>query len=51
MLTKTVDGFHITEEDLELCGPDGLSSQRQHGPPRSGIADLTVDIQMLKGAQ
>ena len=51
IMTKTNDGFKISEEDLRLRGPGDFFGSRQHGLPATHIADLGADVQVLQRAQ
>ncbi len=51
IMTKTNDGFQISEEDLRLRGPGDFFGQRQHGLPAMKIADLSCDMRLLDEAQ
>lgn len=51
IMTKTNDGFRISEEDLKLRGPGDFFGSRQHGLPAMHIADLGSDISVLQAAQ
>ncbi len=51
VMTKTNDGFRISEEDLRLRGPGDFFGSRQHGLPATHIADLGADVQVLQRAQ
>ena len=51
VMTKTADGFKISEEDLRLRGPGDFFGERQHGLPGLRIADIGCDTQLLKEAQ
>ena len=51
VMTKTNDGFKISEEDLRLRGPGDFFGQRQHGLPAMKIADLSCDMRLLDEAQ
>ncbi len=51
IMTKTNDGFKISEEDLRLRGPGDFFGQRQHGLPAMKIADLSCDMRLLDEAQ
>lgn len=51
ILSKTNDGFKISEEDLKLRGPGDFFGQRQHGLPSFKIADMAENIQSLEYAQ
>ena len=50
-LCKTTDGFKIAEEDLKLRGPGDFFGRRQSGLPAFRVANLSIDMQMLKQAQ
>ncbi len=51
VMTKTTDGFKISEEDLRLRGPGDFFGSRQHGLPEMHVADLCADMNVLKTAQ
>ena len=51
IMTKTSDGFVISEEDLRLRGPGDFFGNRQHGLPETHIADLGADMNVLVAAQ
>ncbi|MBQ3255966.1 MAG: ATP-dependent DNA helicase RecG [Oscillospiraceae bacterium] len=51
IMTKTSDGFAISEEDLRLRGPGDVFGNRQHGLPETHIADLGADVNVLVAAQ
>ncbi len=51
IMTKTGDGFKISEEDLRLRGPGDFFGSRQHGLPEMHVADLSGDMRVLKQAQ
>ena len=51
VLTRTNDGFVISEEDLRLRGPGDFFGARQHGLPELRIADLGSNMETLKEAQ
>ncbi len=51
IMTKTNDGFKISEEDLRLRGPGDFFGSRQHGLPDMHVADLSADMRVLKQAQ
>lgn len=51
IMTKTNDGFKISEEDLRLRGPGDFFGSRQHGLPETHIADLGADADTLQRAQ
>lgn len=50
-MTKTTDGFVISEMDLQLRGPGEFFGTKQHGLPELKIANLYRDMQLLKEAQ
>lgn len=50
-MTKTGDGFLISEMDLKLRGPGEFFGTRQHGLPEMKIANLYRDVAILKEAQ
>lgn len=51
ILSKTTDGFKISEEDLKLRGPGDFFGSRQHGLPKMKIADMSQDLEVLHNAQ
>jgi len=51
ILSKTNDGFRISEEDLKLRGPGDFFGQRQHGLPSLKIADMAENTKALNIAQ
>lgn len=51
VMTKTTDGFIISEEDLKARGPGDFFGKRQHGLPHLRVADLAGDMRILKQAQ
>ena len=51
IMSRTNDGFQISEEDLRLRGPGDFFGSRQHGLPATHIADLGADTQVLQRAQ
>ena len=51
IMTKTNDGFKISEEDLRLRGPGDFFGSRQHGLPELRAADLGTDVQIMQRAQ
>jgi len=51
VMTKTNDGFKISEEDLKLRGPGDFFGIRQHGLPEMRIANMSADMIILKQAQ
>ena len=50
-LCKTCDGFKIAEEDLKLRGPGDFFGSRQSGLPAFRVAELHMDLGILKDAQ
>ncbi len=51
IMQKSNDGFVISEKDLELRGPGDFFGTKQHGIPEFKVANLFVDIPILKKAQ
>ena len=51
IMQETNDGFVIAEKDLELRGTGELFGTRQHGLPEFKIANLFIDMPMLKSVQ
>lgn len=51
IMSKTNDGFKISEEDLRLRGPGDFFGSRQHGLPEMHIADLGADVNIMQQAQ
>lgn len=51
VMTKTSDGFKISEEDLKLRGPGDFFGSRQHGLPDMHVADFCADMNVLQTAQ
>ncbi len=51
IMTKTNDGFKISEEDLRLRGPGDFFGSRQHGLPEMHVADLGADMNVMQRAQ
>ncbi len=50
-MQETNDGFVIAEKDLELRGTGEFFGTRQHGLPEFKIANLFIDMPMLKSVQ
>ncbi len=48
IMTKSNDGFKISETDLRLRGPGDFFGTRQHGEIHFKIADLADDFSVLK---
>ena len=51
IMTKTNDGFVVSEKDLELRGSGEFFGTKQHGLPEFKIANLFEDIEVLKSVQ
>ena len=51
VITKSNDGFVISEKDLELRGSGEFFGTKQHGIPEFKIANLFTDIELLKQVQ
>lgn len=51
ILSKTNDGFKISEEDLKLRGPGDFFGSKQHGLPQLKIASMAQNLDVLKTAQ
>ena len=51
VMTKTNDGFIISEKDLSLRGSGEFFGTKQHGLPELKIANLFSDMELLKRAQ
>ena len=51
IMTKTNDGFVVSEKDLQLRGSGEFFGTKQHGIPEFKIANLFEDIETLKSVQ
>ncbi len=51
IMQKSNDGFVISEKDLELRGPGDFFGTKQHGIPEFKVANLFIDVPILKIAQ
>lgn len=51
VMVKTNDGFVISEKDLSLRGTGEFFGTKQHGLPEFKIANLFVDMELLKSVQ
>ncbi len=51
VMTRSSDGFEISEHDLKLRGPGELLSTRQHGLPDLKIANIIDDFDLLNLAR
>lgn len=51
IMQSSSDGFVISEKDLEIRGPGEFFGTRQHGLPELRIANIFMDMQVLKLAQ
>lgn len=51
IMQNSLDGFKISEKDLELRGPGEFFGTRQHGLPELKVANLIQDMEILKIAQ
>lgn len=50
IMTKSCDGFKISETDLKLRGPGDFFGTRQHGELRFKIANMASDFSVLKAS-
>lgn len=51
LFKSTRDGFAIADADLKLRGPGDFFGQRQHGLPQMKIANIAMDMDLLREAQ
>ncbi|MBQ5317978.1 MAG: ATP-dependent DNA helicase RecG [Oscillospiraceae bacterium] len=51
IMTKTSDGFAISEYDLKMRGAGDFFGNRQHGLPDLKIADIAADRELLADCQ
>ncbi|MBL8878208.1 MAG: ATP-dependent DNA helicase RecG [Phycisphaerales bacterium] len=51
VMTRTLDGFRIAEEDLKLRGPGELFGTKQHGLPELHMGDLAMDFPLVEAAR
>ena len=50
IISSTLDGFKIADEDLKLRGPGDFLGKRQHGLPEMKIADISTDLSLIRAA-
>ena len=50
-MTRTTDGFEISEEDLRIRGAGDFFGTRQSGMPELKLADITEDTDLLETAR
>ncbi|MBR0277842.1 MAG: ATP-dependent DNA helicase RecG [Clostridia bacterium] len=48
IMTKTNDGFEISQKDLEIRGPGEFFGTRQHGLPELKTANIYSDTELVK---
>ena len=51
VMTRTNNGFEISQEDLHLRGPGDFFGHRQHGLPQLKVADFAADVALLQEAR
>lgn len=51
IMTSTIDGFVLSERDLEMRGPGDFFGVRQSGLPQFKVADITEDYRILEVAR
>ncbi|MBQ8848267.1 MAG: ATP-dependent DNA helicase RecG [Candidatus Gastranaerophilales bacterium] len=51
IMTKTNDGFIISQKDLELRGPGEFLGTRQSGLPDLNVADIVNDVELIEKAR
>ena len=51
VLSRSSNGFEISEADLEIRGPGDFFGEAQHGLPKLKIADIAADTKLLEQAQ
>ena len=47
-MENTLNGFKISDEDLQLRGPGEFFGKRQHGYMKTKIADISKDGDIIK---
>ena len=51
VMENTLNGFKISDEDLQLRGPGEFFGKRQHGYMKTKIADIAKDGDIIKQAR